>query len=218
LLSLLAASNANVHPSVEDQIVWSLDSIGTFSVKSVCEKKLVPISTDFPAKEIWKSKAPSKVCFLAWAASKGKVPTEIMLKRRIFSLASRCALCLNEEESIDHLFLHCHWASTLWSLALSLMGVYWLRPSNVKDVLVSWRRRLKKCWVYGIWRLIPLAIWWCTWKERNRRIFEGKALSLQNFKLYFLGLLYSWGHMVNGSINLTFLDFIDKILLESLEA
>ena len=146
------------------------------------------------------------------------MPTKIMLKRRIFSLASRCPLCLNEEESIDHLFLLCHWASTLWSLALSLMGISWVQPSNVKDVLVAWRRRLKKCWVYGIWRLIPLAIWWCTWKERNRRIFEGKALSLQNFRLSFLGLLYSWSHMVNGSINLTFLDFIDKILLESLRA
>ena len=73
LLSLLADSKVNVHPGGEDQIVWSLDSRGIFSVKSVCEKKLVPISTDFPAKEIWKSKAPTKACFLAWAASKGKV-------------------------------------------------------------------------------------------------------------------------------------------------
>ena len=69
---------------------------------------------------------------------------------------------------------------------------------------------------HGIWKLIPLAIWWCTWKERNRRIFEGKALSLQNFKLSFLGLLYSWSLVVNGSINLTFVDFIDKIMLQSL--
>jgi len=70
------------------------------------------------------------------------------------------------------------------------MGISWVQPSNIKDVLVAWRRRLKKCWVHGIWKLIPLAIWWCTWKERNRRIFEGKGLSLQNFKLSLLGLLY----------------------------
>jgi len=90
LLSLLADSNVNVHPDVVDQIVWSLDSRGIFSVKSVCEKKLVSISTDFLAKEIWKSKAPTKACFLAWATSKGEVPTDIMLKKRNFILASRC--------------------------------------------------------------------------------------------------------------------------------
>jgi len=55
------------------------------------------------------------------------------------------------------------------------MGISWVKPFNVKDVLVAWRRRLKKGWVHGIWKLIRLAIWWCTWKERNRRIFEGKS-------------------------------------------
>lgn len=32
----------------------------------------------------------------------------------------------------------------------------------------------------------PLSIWRRAWKERNRRIYEDKALSRQNFKLYFL--------------------------------
>jgi len=77
---------------------------------------------DFLAKEIWKSKAPVKACFLAWAASKGKIPAEIMLKKRNFNLASRCALCL-KEESIDRLFVHFHWISSLSFLALSLMGI-----------------------------------------------------------------------------------------------
>jgi len=31
---------------------------------------------DFVAKLIWKSKALTKVCFFAWAASKGKIPIE----------------------------------------------------------------------------------------------------------------------------------------------
>jgi len=103
-------------------------------------------------------------------------------------------------------------------LLIYLMGISWVQPSNVKDVLVAWRRRPKKGWVHGIWKLIPLSIWWCTWKERNRQIFEGKSLSFQNFKLSFLGLLYIWSHVVNGSLNLTFLDFIDKIMLESSRA
>ena len=105
---------------------------------------------NFPVKAIWKSKAPIKACFLVWAASKGKVPTEIMLKRRNFSLASRCVMCSHEEELVDHLFVHCKWVSSLWALGLSLMGISWVQSSNVKDVLVAWKRRLKKCWVHGI--------------------------------------------------------------------
>jgi len=77
-------------------------------------------------------------------------------------------MCREEEQSVGHLFVHCRWGSSLWFLALSSMGFSWAQPFNVKDVLVAWRRRLKKCWVYGIWKLVPLAIWWCTWKERNR--------------------------------------------------
>jgi len=72
------------------------------------------------------------------------------------------------------------------------MGVSWVQPSNVRDVVVAWRRRVKKSWILGVWSMVPLAIWWATWKERNRRIFEDKALSFQEYKLYFLRLLFSW--------------------------
>ena len=75
-------------------------------------------------------------------------------------------MCL-EEESIDHLFVHCQWISSLWFLVLSFMGISCVQPSNIKDVLVVWRRILKKSWVHGIWKLAFVAIWWCTWKEEE---------------------------------------------------
>ena len=59
--------------------------------------------------------------------------------------------------------------------------------------------------------MIPLAIWWTAWKERNRRIFKDIDLFFQDFKLYFLRILYSWSHALDGSTNLTFLDFVDNI-------
>jgi len=127
-------------------------------------------------------------------------------------------MCSHEEESVDHLFVHCKWVSSLWALAFSLIDISWVQSSNVKDVLAAWRRRLKKCWVHGIWKLIPIAIWWCTWKERNHRIFDDKALSLQDFKLYFLGTLYSWSQVLTGGSTVSLLDFVDKIMFESLWA
>ena len=58
---------------------------------------------------------------------------EVMLKQRNFNLANRCAMCLEEEESVDHMFIH----SSLWFLALSLIVFSLAQLSNVKDVLVS---------------------------------------------------------------------------------
>jgi len=68
---------------------------------------------DGAAKAIWNPKVPTKACFFAWAASKGKIPTEDKLKRRNFSGPRRCSLCLEEEESVDHLLVHCRWVSSL---------------------------------------------------------------------------------------------------------
>ena len=46
---------------------------------------------------------------------------------------------------------------------------------------------MKKNWVCGVEddSFGNLALTRCTWKERNCRVFEGKDLWLQDFKLYF---------------------------------
>ena len=49
---------------------------------------------DGAAKAIWNSKVPTKVCFFAWAASKGKIPTEDRLKRKKKKLALVDVLCV----------------------------------------------------------------------------------------------------------------------------
>jgi len=37
-------------------------------------------------------------------------------------------------------------------------------------------------------------------------------MPFQDFKLHFLGTLYSWSHVLNDRSNLTFLDFVDNIM------
>ena len=98
------------------------------------------------------------------------------------------------------------------------MGVRWVQPSNVRDMAVACRRRIKKCWVLGVWNMIPWAVWWATWKERNRHIFEDKASSFQEFELYFLRWFHSWSVGLSGNKNLKFLAFFDCIMDESLRA
>jgi len=85
LLALLADSK--IVSVGDDMILWPHDSTKKFTIKSFYGEVCIGSSfIDFPADAIWRSEAPLKACFLAWAATKGKVPTEEMLKRRNFKL------------------------------------------------------------------------------------------------------------------------------------
>ena len=77
MLSHLAlVANTEVVLEGEDEIYWPHNSSGQFTIKSY-RKKTYKGSTqlDFLAK------APTKVCFLAWAATKGNVPMQDMFRR-----------------------------------------------------------------------------------------------------------------------------------------
>ena len=125
LLAILA--EREVRAQDIDELVWPLDSKGSFTITSLCKAVYdQPLCPGFPSAPIWRSKAPPKVCFFAWAATLEKVSTEDFLKRRNFHGPSRCVLCRQDEEMVHHLLVHCHWASSLWQLGLSLLGVSWV--------------------------------------------------------------------------------------------
>ena len=58
----------------------------------------------------------SKIGFFPWEASWGKVITLDKLKRRGRALANRCCLCKEDEETIDHLLIHCKITKMFWDL------------------------------------------------------------------------------------------------------
>ena len=82
---LVVLAGKKVLSQGNDEIVWPLNFKGSFSVKSFCFTQFEALDgCDFPTKSIWKSKAPTKVCFFAWAATVGKILTDDMFKRRYF--------------------------------------------------------------------------------------------------------------------------------------
>ena len=61
------------------------------------------------------------------------------LKKWGWILANRCFLCCVEEESIDHILIHCTKAKVLWELLFALFGGTWVLPLSVRDTLLGWR-------------------------------------------------------------------------------
>lgn len=91
--------------------MWSSDSSGKYSVKSMVELVLNQQEYSTSIKTFaWKGLAPPRVQSFMWCALREKVLTKMDLKRRgllrskeVFS----CLLCDHTEEDLDHLFINC---------------------------------------------------------------------------------------------------------------
>ncbi|RVW37832.1 hypothetical protein CK203_087876 [Vitis vinifera] len=79
-------------------------------------------------------------------------------------------------ESIDHLFLHCPVTIGLWHRLFNLVGVIWVPPRSIEDMLVISFKGLGNS-VRGkiLWQIACLTLIWMVWQERNNRIFEDKG-------------------------------------------
>ncbi|WKA04126.1 hypothetical protein VitviT2T_022186 [Vitis vinifera] len=168
-------------PSSSDSRVWSLSSSSSFSVKSflyALSKVSNPLMF-LPAKFLWSSKAPSKVKALAWLVAHGKVNTndKLQLRRPYKALCPQwCILCKGNGESIDHLFLHCPVTIGLWHRLFNLVGVIWVPPRSLEDMLViSFKGLGNSLRGKTLWQIACLTLIWMVWQERNNKIFEDKG-------------------------------------------
>ncbi|KAM7464801.1 hypothetical protein LguiB_012363 [Lonicera macranthoides] len=162
----------------EDSSVWGGDKNGMFSVKSFFK---ILTNSDvgciFAPKDMtWKSGIPPKVRVLAWLAALRKVNTAdlIQLRRPFMHLSpSWCVLCKRDRENIDHLLLHCSFAKEIWNKVrkeFNLIAVFpgsWYELLTIRWFFIGDKKRSKT-----LWRCSCMAVMWCIWRERNKRIFE----------------------------------------------
>ena len=177
---------------VEDRMVWKETKNEIFTVKSLYKSLDHSCAVSFPCNIIWSLYVPTKVSFFAWEASWEKVLTQDQLKRRGWILANRCCLCCVEEETINHILVHCSKAKILWDLVFSLFGVNWVLPFTVRDTLLSWYVSFKNKKYRKVWWAVSLCLFWTVWKERNRIVFDNEVLSIQRLKNFCVCNLLSW--------------------------
>jgi len=153
-----------------DRLWWVSSKKGLFKIKSF-KSLACSGSSGFPWKSVWRIQAPSMAIFFAWLAALGKICTMDNLRKRYIIIVDKCCLCKRDRESVDHLFLHCDVAYALWANIFNCFGKSWVMPRRLFDLFACW-------WKSGrprsaaIWKMVPICIFWCVWKERNLRCFE----------------------------------------------
>jgi hypothetical protein len=96
-----------------------------------------------------------------------------------------CCMCKKSGKSTDHLLLHCEIAKELWSSLFNLLGVVWVMPRKVTEMLMSWRSQMGNRNALEVWRLAPLRLMWCIWREWNARSFEHQDTEMLKLKKMF---------------------------------
>jgi len=101
------------HLGEVDSMLWIQASSHGFAVKSYYKMLQLGEHCSSPWKSIWKVKAPPHIAFFLWTAAKGRIITIDNLRRRGFSLANWCCLYKKNEQTINHLLVHCEYITGL---------------------------------------------------------------------------------------------------------
>ena len=200
-----------------DRRLWRPSPDRKFSVKSLYLEltNLDPQPLNF--KRIWHKSFPPKVSFLLLTFALNKAQTDDNRQRRKYHLASRCSLCLQDIESINHITLHCSFVRDIWLSFLPATGLTWIAPSNPHSLFESWYCPRLSAIGKTIWPLIPAAIIWIIWLERNSRIFDGVGSSFTSVSHQIRSLLFLWYAALDNAPCIRFVDLIcnwDSIILK----
>ena len=161
----------------QDKRIWTLFKDSRFSVATFFKALAGWNNSRFALGRIWKLKAPPRSLVFGWLALKNRISTMDNLRRKGLVLVNACPLCLQDEESVEHLLLKCSFTHRVWTTVLDSFGCRWVLPNSLLALFEAWINppvapRGKEMWNWSF-----VAVIWTVWKERNSRCFEGIASS-----------------------------------------
>jgi hypothetical protein len=163
---------------------------GLFSVKSMYNT-VINNGLVFYHKLIWKLRLPLKIKIFMWYLLKGVVLTKDNLIRRNWQSNKKCGFC-SKAETIQHLFVNCHFALHMWRLLSVCFGLQ--RPRSVRHDLGidSNTKHL----------VTTRALWWAIWISRNDLIFD-KILMFTYLQVLFRGTywLRTWAQLQKSEVD-----------------
>ncbi|XP_071708466.1 uncharacterized protein [Rutidosis leptorrhynchoides] len=160
----------------EDSIYWVPATDGTYSVSEGVRLLVNETHESIPewASLVWYNPIPSKVLIFHWLTIQSCIPVKnTLLQRGILHEGQNegCFWFFTSVETVNHLLLHCPWASLIWADLLRWWNLRWVIPFSLASCTHDWSSGM------GIkaakfWRLIGPATIWHIWLARNNALFN----------------------------------------------
>ncbi|KAL8557752.1 hypothetical protein ACS0TY_005020 [Phlomoides rotata] len=168
----------------DDTLVWPMELHGEINAKGAyraAQHHFPEVSwgkwmSIIPVKRsalIWGSFIPVKRSALIWRVIHSKVPTWDFLQSRGFAGPSRCVLCGNHSEDMDHLWCHCPWARALFEKVSDVFSAHLSFNFRFYHWLLQAMAPIFSPQILSIWRFAVVTMVWLVWDQWNRCIFYG---------------------------------------------
>jgi hypothetical protein len=157
-----------------DKFCWNLHPNRKFSVGSLYKAIIlcdIPVNSN---KKIWKMKIPLKTKIFCWYFRRGVILTKDNIVKRNWHGSTQCVFC-HQDETINHLFLQCRFARSIWSLIQIALSLY--PPTSVTNIFGNWLHGIDLRF-RTLNRVGALAVIWSLWLCRNDKVFNDKNYSL----------------------------------------
>lgn len=140
----------------KDTALWKLTKSEAFTVKSAWHFIRRRGTFDLLVNGVWDSAMPNQNKILICKLLHVILPTDLMIKRRRYQLASKCICCVrSNEESLHHLFIEGELTSSLWKYFGTLFGMQYFPNQCIYAPLAWWfhncntKLSLLHYWAYG---------------------------------------------------------------------
>jgi hypothetical protein len=166
-LNLVARISNIVLVDGSDNFIWNLTKSGLFTVRSMYLHS-IDTRPPFQNKKIWKLKIPLKIKIFLWFLKRRVVLTKDNLAKRNWKGSQKCDCC-NRNETIQHLFLDCPFARTIWRIVFYATNLQ--QPRSIHHMFGSWLNNQQSKLKNLIWVGVA-ALCWAIWRCRNDVIFK----------------------------------------------
>ncbi|XP_039015373.1 uncharacterized protein LOC120145660 [Hibiscus syriacus] len=130
---------------------------------------------------VWFSGRIPKHNVIVWMAMLDRLPIRVRLLNMGLSIDDdKCLLCGLVPESIERPFFDYRFAKGLWAAVLVLCGLYKMVSSWDGEVAWATHCFKGKSLIVKVLKLAWVGHVYCIWRERNNRLFGGRARSVDD--------------------------------------
>lgn len=160
-----------------------MDGLGTIHCELCLSRVLCQGQIRFaPANQIWKCYTPLKAKILSWLAVQYRLRTsDRRFRHGLQDSTSPCFVCLQEEDTSDHILVQCSHARQVWFICFRKLQLQTEIPetdSTLEEWWTEQRLRFTERKLRRRFDTLVIPITWSLWKHRNAWVFGNSRQQL----------------------------------------